>query len=178
MKSSFQIKDQLLQAVYECEGLNAAEIATLTDNDRSVSNSNLIRLCQEGLLRREVTQERIPHGNSFRMAAVYRYYKGTGEPDAVAKHERKPRTQPKSKVTEVGWEARYNQLWSEHVELQAWKARAIERYPDLQVSEDVLRARRIAAKANPDFAKALLAGEKDNSPIMLAVLAAIEEMAA
>lgn len=60
-------------------------------------------------------------------------------------------------------------------ELRAWKAAAIERYPDLAVEPVVLEARRIAAQFLEGPAKAdVLAGKKDECPIMRATVEALE----
>lgn len=67
-------------------------------------------------------------------------------------------------------------------ELEAWQADALRRFPDLAVPEIVVRAQRIAANAvrekNPDMAEAILAGQRNDSPIMLATIAALEEAGA
>jgi hypothetical protein len=66
---------------------------------------------------------------------------------------------------------------NELIELRAWKASAIARYPDLAVAEVVLKARKIVselAKHDKVMFTDIVAGRKDNSLAMRATVAALE----
>lgn len=67
-------------------------------------------------------------------------------------------------------------LEAELAELRDFKAMALTRYPDLAVPEIVLRARKIAAAEFEDATTkaGFLGGQKDKSPIMRAIIAALE----
>ena len=157
MKSG--LERQVLRTLKECPGLAVNEIATLLDQKQNTIAYHLKSLLRYG----KITRDKRKGSCTF-------YYSAIDPKDCVRPEPKQP--------TDSGWHARYDALAARVKELEQWQASAIARHPDLKVSEDVLRARRIAAKANPDFATALLAGDKDGSPIMLAVLAAIEELAA
>lgn len=156
------MKDKILETVRECEGLRSTEIATLLDHDLSSVNSGLRRLLSEGKVRRELDPAWKGKGRAFI------YSLGNGTPALVSKRQ----------TTEPGWHARYDEMVLRIQELEQWQVDALARYPDLAVPDIVLRARKIAARTNPDFADSLRSGKKDSSPLMLAVIAALEEVAA
>jgi len=67
--------------------------------------------------------------------------------------------------------------------LEAWKADAIKRFPDLAVDPAIITARKKVAalyRADGDNMKAsaVIAGQHDHTPIMRAVASVIEDMAA
>lgn len=81
--------------------------------------------------------------------------------------------------TEEGWKSRIQELESQVAELEAWKKDALSRYPALAVDPLVLRAREIAARtykaSDPKHAQDIMVGKLDKTPIMMAVIAALEE---
>lgn len=160
------LRERLYDAITQCEGLRSDELAVLLECTRTQVNEQALHLLKDGKIRREVDRE------SLSKKKPYVYFKGTGEPQFSERKKRKI-TEP----TAEGWHARYDELVIHARELEEWKAEAIRRYPDLAVPEIVLRARRIAARTNPDFSDSLLAGKKDESPLMKAVIAALEEAA-
>jgi len=162
--------------VKSCEGLSTAEISELLGIERTTVNRSLVRAITRGVLRREAEIVVSESGHSVRL---FRYFKGDGKPQPLPPRHRRRRRggdngQPAA--TDAGWQARYEEVLHRLKQLEEWRRVAIERHPDLTVPDVVIQARRIAAKANPDFADSLLSGAKDDSPIMRAVLAAIEEM--
>lgn len=64
---------------------------------------------------------------------------------------------------------------NELAELKAWKEYALRMFPQLEVATTVLRAREIVARhVDDNLAPDVLAGRRDNCPIMKAVLEALE----
>ncbi len=70
--------------------------------------------------------------------------------------------------------ARIRELEAQIAELQTWKELALGRFPDLAVEPIILQARRIAAQAAPELADQIAKGIKDSTPIMRAVVMALE----
>lgn len=69
----------------------------------------------------------------------------------------------------------FQRMKREVEELRAWKEEAIRRFPDLAVPAIVIEARALVATELDNGHKAeVLAGKKDDSPIMRAVLAALK----
>ncbi len=84
---------------------------------------------------------------------------------------------PAPKVVPIA-SARIRELEATVADLQAWKAMALARFPDLAVEPIILQARRIAAEAAPEHADQIAKGLKDSSPIIRAVVMALAEVAA
>ena len=64
-------------------------------------------------------------------------------------------------------------------ELEAWKTKAVKMHPDLGISPAVSKARVMVAQeytamGNFDIAESVLAGERDDSPMMRLTLKAME----
>jgi hypothetical protein len=89
--------------------------------------------------------------------------------------------QMKRKVpTEAGLKAQLDQAHKLVAELQAWKASAIVRYPDLAVPPIMLKARKLVAaevRAGGDrhLADEIMAGHKDATLMVRVTLKALEE---
>lgn len=162
-KPNMTISEEILYIVREEPGITGKRIREFFEGNGA--SSVITRLYASGHLRREPVPK--PKGQ-IGGRQTFRYWV-CDDPKPVSKPTKLK--QP----TAAGWEARCHELEAKVAELQLWKNEAINRFPELTVPDIVLRARRIAAKANPDFADALLAGKKDSSPIMLAVVAALEE---
>jgi hypothetical protein len=67
-------------------------------------------------------------------------------------------------------------IMAELEDLRAFKKMALGRYPDLAVPDVLLRARKLAAAQFTDIAAktAIFGGQKDGSPMMRAIVAALE----
>lgn len=81
---------------------------------------------------------------------------------------------PKPITTDAGDKIR--DLQAKVAELEAWKADAIARYPDLGIPPLLKRARQIAAKrfkSEPAHSD-IVSGRKDNSALILAIMDALE----
>lgn len=87
--------------------------------------------------------------------------------------------QPKmkrKKPTEAGLQATVSLLREQVAELEAWKADAIRRHPDLAVSPVVLKARALAARKFPDKANEIHSGRMDDKPLIQVIVEALEEV--
>lgn len=106
-------------------------------------------------------------------------FAATGKPLAEPVRSSPTRKAP----TSIGMVARLDAANAKVAELEEWKADAIKRFPDLAVDPAVIQARkRVAAMFRSDGdsmkADAALSGQMDNTPIMRAVTATIEDLAA
>lgn len=82
--------------------------------------------------------------------------------------------------TEAALHFQIEGLQKQIADLQAWKQIAIARYPDLAVSELVLRARKLVAaelreSGDPALAEQIMTGSKDSTALMRVTLRALEE---
>lgn len=82
--------------------------------------------------------------------------------------------------TEVGLRAQLESLKVKVSELEAWKADAIARYPDLAVDPVVLKARKLVASelrtsGDTNLASEVEAGRKDSTLMMRVTIKALEE---
>lgn len=134
------------QIVSQYPGLTAAEIETLLDKPAGTISNRLHAARKAGLIRAEKTVE---------LNKPLRYYPADGKPDAPFKRSN----------TLQRKEARIK-------ELEAWKADAIARFPELGVDPKLLAARRRLAEFYSEADRAaVLAGEFDNSIAMRVLLA-------
>jgi hypothetical protein len=100
---------------------------------------------------------------------------------APRKGKLKPEQMAARKVRDDSIDAELARLRNQIAELEAWKADAIKRFPDLAVAPEVLQARKIVADCLGGDVVAVedtLAGRKDHSPIMRATLVALQHGAA
>lgn len=162
--AALSIQKQILELLKSEPGMSSTRIREFFDRPDSVSSA-LITMFQKGRVTRK--PQRTDKGRPG-----FRYWLLSDSPSDCETYQIK---QKLDSPTPAGWEARAKLLEQTVKELQNWKHVACQRYPGLLVSETVLKARRIAAKANPDFADALMSGQKDNTPIIRAVVAALEE---
>lgn len=86
------------------------------------------------------------------------------------------RPMKRKEPTANGYLARLEEAQAEIIALREWQAEALRRYPDLAVPDIVFRARQIVAKAAPEHREEALDGRLDKKPIMLATIAALEEV--
>jgi len=156
------------------EGLLASEAKELFPNEGNPNAvyAALSLLKSQGAVK--VTGKRISP-LSGKLSSVFA---ATGKP-AIELGRARPRKSP----TNIGMVARLDAANSKIAALEAWQADAIKRFPDLAVDPAVIQARkRVAAmfRADGDSMKAdaALSGQMDNTPIMRAVTATIEDLAA
>lgn len=164
------IGSEIEEIVREMGPVTVAEIAQLMPHTNS-SNlaAHLCHLENKGL----VSSERIdnPKGRARGHRSVKRYTIG-GTPRAKP-HKLKSPT-PKAQAFND------SELRGKIAELEAWKASAIARYPDLGVDPDVLAARKIVHKMlieshERNLAADVIAGKKDETMLVRAVVAALTE---
>lgn len=92
----------------------------------------------------------------------------------------KPTPMKRKKPTNAGYEARIAAFQVQIAELEAWKADAIARFPDLAVPPVTIRARRLVAaevRAGGDNALAdqIIAGLKDTTLMVRVAVKALED---
>lgn len=164
MSKPIGLREQVKILIAEQPGISSKEIAeffTELKNHESQVSAVLSHLYGEGGYRRERT-------------AGERSFRYWPDPDA------KPQPIPhKGKQTEVGAAVDLVALREEVVELRAWKADAIARFPALAVPPLVLKARQVVADqlrdcSDPEGAKAVLAGNRDHTTLLKAVVRALE----
>lgn len=120
--------------------------------------------------RGKISSEKVPDPKDDRRK-VNRYSYG-GEPRAKA-HKRKVPTNQAQVINAADYRAKI-------AELEAWKADAIARFPDLAVDPDTIRARKIVHKmlidsGDRNLAADVLAGKKDETMLVRACVAALSE---
>ena len=160
------MKDEVFQAVQLLGAATANQVLELLPNTNVGSvPSALLKAFQSGLLVREKLLR--PGRKGIEYA-----YKVNPDPAKT------PPPKPPKAPTPVGLEMRLSDALQRVAVLEAWKAAAIARYPNLGVDPKVLEARAIVAKVFKDThdlsrAQSVEAGQNDTSPIMLATLAAL-----
>lgn len=165
MTKPIGLREQVKILIGEKPGISSNEIAeffTELTNYQSQVSAALSVLYGAGGYRRE----RAPGSRAFR------YW-----PDASASPQ--PVVTKPRKQTEAGASHECEQLRAKVSELEEWKADAIRRFPDLAVEPVVVQARQIVAKrlrtnGDQSGAAAVLAGSRDNTPIMQATVDALE----
>ena len=152
------IYDKDIIDIVEAEpGIDAIRMAAFFGVDHKTVSERARRLYREGKVDRRDIQLKGVRG------VLYGYFPGTGTPPIPDERKRKV-------PTPAGIDATIKDLREQLAHLEEWKAEALRRHPDLAVSELTLKARRIVQQTNPGHAPF-----RDDSPIMLAVMAALEE---
>lgn len=151
------LRTEILEIVREMPGSSASEIGQLMSHARYSS----ITCALAGMKTRgDVTTQK-------EKGETTRYFIGNGTPAPPRRKAKAPQ------VSEAGSLVR--ELEIRISELEAWKAYALDLFPDLAVSELVLRARKIAAEhVQPDQRLDVLSGKRDQNAIIKAVVAALE----
>lgn len=143
------------------EGFTAAELHEFFPDVKQGSVSAILsKLYSEGDLRRERV------GKGFRY-----FYEEGAKPEAV-EHRQKRKT---AAAVSHDLDAANEKI----AELEAWKAHAIERFPDLAVRDVVIKARKIVAdqlREGGDCrgANDVLNGQRDGTAILRATVTALE----
>lgn len=150
------VNQKVVDAIRSIPEMCRSEIIFLLSDVSQKQVSNAIsRMVHKGQL--AVTEKPNPAERGPRVVQAYTWV-------GNQKAKRQPVTDPV-----VGLKARI-------AELEAWKADAIARFPDLATDPVVLEARKIAAAefdTDPAMRDAILAGRKDECAIMRAVTAAL-----
>lgn len=195
MKSA---RSRVLECITDAPGLTGAEIAELlSDLPNTSVAAVLTKLAGQGEVMREPAR-------TASQRATFRYTLNT---DPAAKPAIKRYRPRKGKVTTIepqrgplpsvevkpvsgngsiktmskaSLRGRVAFLEQEVADLRAWKASALERYPDLAVDPLVLKARAIVAKVlcdrgDAEGAHQVKQGQRDGMPIMIATIAALNE---
>lgn len=160
--------DELLFLIKEQPGMTAVALQEFFP-DKTTANISaaLSHLYNQGNL----VRERIPGSLAF----AYTYQDGAKPQPLLNRQRGKARKAP----TPAGLEARLAAALETIAELEAWKADAQKRYPDLAVSVIVLRAREIVAKrltANGDRhgGDEVLKGRRDDTVLIQSTIDALE----
>lgn len=145
-----EAQKDILEAVKHMPGLTRAEMTDLLSHINPYTlGVNLTKLEKIGKLATEPK----PSPNKVGRRTIKAYVLPT------------PKTPPKP---------RPDPTRNELEELRAFKAMALQRYPDLAVDPIVLEARKIAAAQFDNGRRAeILSGDKDNSPIIKALVEAL-----
>ena len=167
------IKEELREVIANLPGITAHDMKELMPH---VNYSTLTARLQMLYLEGVVLREKVPNPNFGKVGKAIRSvysYKLNPDPKPV------PPAQPMRNTTPstAGLTARLDELTNKVKELEAWKANAIARYPDLDVDPVVLDARKIVA-AELDGSDSTLAdqvrkGLKDNILPMRVTIAAL-----
>jgi hypothetical protein len=165
-----ELEKRILDVVSAMPGILTADLIELVDWTPSRSVGPVIsKLAHRGKLTRESIKQQ-------GRRSTYAYRIGNGVP---CPSERK---QPKLDLpTPAAIDVQVAELRAKIAELEAWKASALERHPDLGVSPFILRARPIVAKllrerGDEAWAKAAESGGRDNTVMVLATASALEEI--
>jgi hypothetical protein len=162
MKQAISDKELLL-LVETQPGITATQVADFYDVTHSAASGRMARLYSQGKLNRRKTNPKGVRGVTFG------YFPPNGDVPEPAPLKRKT-------PTENGWQARFEVAQETIRELMEWREEALRRFPDLAVPDIVRRARQIVAKAAPEHRAEALDGRLDKKPIMLATIAALEEV--
>lgn len=143
------IKSEILEIVREMGPINARDIMLLMSHQtRSNVTARLSELEARGAIHSESVPDKVsPTGR----VKVYRYCEIAPRPKLVKRKLTKP--------TPIAMAYNETALRQRITELEAWKADAIKRYPDLAVAPEILKARAIALE--------MLAGERSHSELEL-----------
>lgn len=165
MSNYMSLREQVEYIIKEKPGISSSEIADFFDglpNAASQASACLTHIYAQGGWRREKTPQ---SGRAF----CYWH-----DPDFKPEVKRR-----QVAPTNNGLLAQLDEALAEVSELRAWKEAAIKRFPDLAVSEIVLKARKIVAETlshDEDHrgARDVLDGRRDCTALMRATIAALE----
>lgn len=159
-----ELRQQIIAAVTELPGITKKDLKELLDQDDGTMRNMLHRMVQEGLL----TAVPIPRETKGRKANAY--HPGPGNPKERTQTMREQiKQQPFVPVQEPA-----PNITRELHELRKWKAWAIQAYPELNISAQVLEARKLlAAQYSNGEAHEILTGKRDQSPAIKALVFAL-----
>lgn len=170
MSFSKKTSDEVLEVIRNLPDCKSEEIQQLVSHaSPSVIRQILSSLYQQGVIIRHTIKRGAGEGRS---PYFYRINPNPDQPPPPPVQRKV--TQP----TEAGLQAQVEALKARVAELEAWRADAIARFPDLDVDPVVLEARKIVAKELRDggdsvMAEQVLAGHKDTTLPMRATVAAL-----
>jgi len=162
------VKSEVLEVVREMPGIIAADVHQLMPHvKRQAVYAALSNLEMEGA----ISSVKIPSPNGTRFQ-IKQYTVG-GEPRSLRPAKAKKPTDAAKAFMSADHVAKI-------AELEAWKAAAIARFPDLAVDPDVIKARKIVSdmlekSGDLALAHAVAAGQKDETMLVRAVVAALGE---
>lgn len=164
---------EVLEIIREMPGLTSSEIASLMPHKNKVTvASTVFHLKQEGVI--EVSGKKDTVSKDGRPKPILTYTLSTNPTPNVIKMKRKA-------PSEAALHMQIRELQQQITELQAWKAKAVEQYPDLAVEPVVLKARKLVAaelRASGDTSLAhhVEVGDKDTTLMMRVAIKALEEV--
>jgi hypothetical protein len=162
---------EVLNLIRELPGITAREIYTfMPDVPKGTVSSSVTTLKSRGLIV-EDGKKVLDTGSGPRPFPAYRESDNPLPPVKRLKLK---------KPTEAGLQARLDAANKLIEELQAWKADALRRFPELGVDPIVLRARSIVASAlraagDPTLADLVTRGAKDETMLVKVTVKALEE---
>lgn len=168
------LRNEILEIVRQLPDITSREIATLLGHlNEGTIFSMVNKLKNDGVLLVTQGKPMMMKNGHKKTLATYRINPDPKPLPLVKNKNRKPT------VAECRHEANMQVLRNKIAELESWKATAIKRYPDLGVSPAVFKARAMVAQeyttmGNLDIAESVLAGERDDSPMMRLALKAME----
>lgn len=157
------LREEILKTIKELPGITTHELGALLEEPYGTMRNMLYRMSQENLVRGELRET----GTKGRKA--YGYFLGLDEPntsqEALRTRVNEHQVQSDSVVQDLA-----NQLKA----LQEWQAWAIRIHPDLNVSRELMQARKmLAAHYDNNCAQEILNGKRDQSPAIKALLEAL-----
>ncbi len=162
------VKCEVLEVLRNLPGISSGQICELLPHVKQQTvYAQLNQLYVRRLIDRQKSEEKDALG---KRPYLWSINESASFAAKVATKKAKPK-RTAGEVVEAAWETMRNRL----DELEAWKANAIQRYPDLAVSELVLRARQIVAdEAEPAARPDIHAGKRDASLPMRVVIKMLE----
>lgn len=165
------IQSEIEEVVREMGPVTAQEVIQLMPHAaRQQVYAGLNSLEAKGI----ISSEKIPNPNAHKggLTTISRYSYG-GKPREAKPRKVKVPTNQAQVINAADYRAKI-------AELEAWKADAIARFPDLAVDPDTIRARKIVHKmlidsGDRNLAADVLAGKKDETMLVRACVAALSE---
>lgn len=164
----------ILETIKAVPDISSPEIAHLLDIAPSNVSARLSLLYRQGNLRREKKQVEGARKPPF----AYRWQQGfVPDQKPCQRHVNRAVEPSTGAATELA------ELRARLVELEAWQADAVDRFPELAVDKIVLEARRIVAdemrgREDKRGVEDVLKGRRDDSVLVRSVVAALERTAA
>jgi len=166
------VKAELREVIANLPGITLPDIRELMPH---VNTSTLTARLQALYLEGEVLRQKVPPTEAIRGRKYMYAYSINPDPKPVA------HTTRNNTPSAAAYEDRIAKLKERIAELEAWRAGAIQRYPDLDVDPVILEARKIVAEelqaTDSVMAKSVLAGQKDNILPMRVTIAALNRAA-
>lgn len=168
MNPPMTMRDQLAYLIDQKPGISSVELSEFYGpKERAGVSGMLTKMYREGGYRREKDQN-----YKGRSRKPFRYTRD-GSVTPVAEKRAIVRRTPAGEASEI---ERLNQRIAE---LEAWRADALSRYPDLGVPAEVLSARKLVAEqlredGDVDGAKRVLSGQRDRTVLIRVAIRALE----